>query len=58
VSSETIAPGGEYNLGEKGGGKRYLELPQFEMALRVEKIKLYPIISYLVYWAEICEPLG
>ena len=29
------------NLGEKGGGKRYMALPQFELTVRVEKIKLY-----------------
>jgi hypothetical protein len=33
----------------KEGGRDTMELPQFEMAVRVEKIKLYPVNSYLVY---------
>ena len=36
-------------MGEKGGGRDTMELPQFEMTVRVEKIKLYPVNSYLVY---------
>jgi hypothetical protein len=31
------------------GGRDTMELPQFEMTVRVEKIKLYPVNSYLVY---------
>jgi hypothetical protein len=30
------------------GRRDTMELPQFEMAVRVEKIKLYPVNSYLV----------
>ncbi len=36
-------------MGEKEGGRDTMELPQFEMIVRVEKIKLYPVNSYLVY---------
>jgi hypothetical protein len=47
VSSLIIHQEENDNLGEKGGGRDTMELPQFEMAVRVEKIKLYPVNSYL-----------
>jgi hypothetical protein len=34
------------NLGEKGGGKRYMALPQFELTVRVEKIKLCTVNAF------------